>query len=168
MLSAHRLTNEKTIVVTGGRGFIGSHVIEKCLKNGHTIINIDKMTYAANKTLAFQGDYQFIDQDIAELKDLPFCDIIVNFAAESHVDNSIDSSINFMKSNVMGVYNILEILKNKKIEGLVSAWEYECPLYVQISTDEVFGDIEEGFFQEGDRHKPSNPYAATKSAAPDT
>jgi dTDP-glucose 4,6-dehydratase len=70
-----------------------------------------------------------------------------------------------MKSNVMGVYNILEILKNKKIEGLVSAWEYECPLYVQISTDEVFGDIEEGFFQEGDRHKPSNPYAATKSAA---
>lgn len=158
-------TRSKTFVVTGGLGFIGSHFIDKALSRGHNVINIDCETYAANKDLKFSGNYTQIKEDIAKIKDLPHCNVIVNFAAESHVDNSIEDSFNFVNTNFIGVYNLLEIIKNKKINHAISAWEYECPLFVQISTDEVFGDIEEGAFNEADRHTPSNPYSATKSAA---
>ena len=109
----NRLQDNKTIVVTGGLGFIGSHFIDRALAEGHTVVNIDKETYAANKNLNFSGNYRHVKEDIAELESLPYCDIIVNFAAESHVDNSIDSSMSFMMSNILGVYNMLEILKNK-------------------------------------------------------
>lgn len=158
-------TRSKTFVVTGGLGFIGSHFIDKAMSRGHNVINIDCETYAANKDLKFSGNYTQIKEDIAKIKDLPHCNVIVNFAAESHVDNSIEDSFNFVNTNFIGVYNLLEIIKNKKINHAISAWEYECPLFVQISTDEVFGDIEVGDFNEADRHTPSNPYSATKSAA---
>lgn len=160
-----RLEDKKIILVTGGSGFIGSHFIEKCLDNGHKIINIDKLTYASNLDVKFKGDYSFINKDISEIKDIPNCDIIVNFAAESHVDNSINESINFIKSNIIGVYNILEIIKNKKMKSMLNAQNYSIPIFFQISTDEVFGDIDEGSFLEDDRHLASNPYSATKSAA---
>ena len=160
-----RLENSKTILVTGGLGFIGSHFIEKCLNLGHKIINIDKMTYAANKDLKFKGSYACIQSDISEVKDIPNCDFIVNFAAESHVDNSISESINFLNSNIKGVYNLLEIIKNRSIQSALNAYKYKMPIFFQISTDEVFGDIDEGFFKENDRHHSSNPYSATKSAA---
>lgn len=160
-----RLDKKCTFVVTGGLGFIGSHFVDKVLSLGHKVINYDKETYAAHTDLKFKGDYQYIKADIADIKTIPYCDFIVNFAAESHVDNSIEDSFCFVKSNIHGVYNILEILKNKKIDSLVSAWEYDYPIFLQISTDEVFGDIEEGFFKEEDVHTPSNPYSATKSAA---
>ena len=161
----NRLKGKKTIIVTGGLGFIGSHFVDQVLKMGHKVINYDKETYAAHTDLKFLGDYQQIKEDVADIKSIPYCDFIVNFAAESHVDNSIEDSFCFVKSNIHGVYNILEILKNKKIDSLVSAWEYEYPVFLQISTDEVFGDIEEGFFKEDAVHTPSNPYSATKSAA---
>jgi dTDP-glucose 4,6-dehydratase len=160
-----RLSSKKTIVVTGGLGFIGSHFVELALKNGHKVINVDCETYAANSSLRFSGDYTHIKEDIANINDIPFCDIIVNFAAESHVDNSISSSKNFISTNVLGVHNLLEILKNHKIKNLQTSWAYKVPLFVQISTDEVFGDILKGFFTETDQHKPSNPYAASKSCA---
>ena len=160
-----RLANPKHILVTGGLGFIGSHFIDKCLAEGHTITNIDKITYASNTNLKFSERYTFIKRDICELKEIPACDIIVNFAAESHVDNSITESFNFLNSNVRGVYNILEIIKNNKAKSTLSAQKYKVPLFVQISTDEVFGDIEVGSFKEDDRHKASNPYSATKAAA---
>lgn len=159
------MSRNKVFIVTGGLGFIGSHFIESVLKKGHTVINIDCSTYAANKNLKFSGNYSHINEDISKLKEIPYCNFIVNFAAESHVDNSIEDSFNFIRTNVIGVYNLLEIIKNKKIQSAMSAWDYECPLFVQISTDEVFGDIEEGFFFENDRHLPSNPYSATKSSA---
>lgn len=161
----NRLKGKKTIIVTGGLGFIGSHFVDQMLKMGHKVINYDKETYAAHTDLKFSGDYQQIKEDVADIKSIPYCDFIVNFAAESHVDNSIEDSFCFVKSNIHGVYNILEILKNKKIDSLVSAWEYTYPVFLQISTDEVFGDIEEGFFKEDAVHTPSNPYSATKSAA---
>lgn len=164
-MKSDRLKTRKTIVVTGGLGFIGSHFVERALAEGHRIINIDKITYAANSWLEFKGDYQLIKEDIAEINDIPFCDIIVNFAAESHVDNSIVNASNFIDTNVLGVHNLLEIIKRHKITNMQTAWGYVAPLFVQISTDEVFGDILEGAFNESDRHKPSNPYAATKSCA---
>lgn len=158
-------TRSRTFIVTGGLGFIGSHFIEKALNKGHKVINIDCETYASNKDLKFSGNYTHIKEDISKIKDLPHCNVIVNFAAESHVDNSIEDSFNFVRTNFIGVYNLLEIIKNKNINHAMSAWEYECPLFVQISTDEVFGDIETGSFVESDSHTPSNPYSATKSAA---
>ena len=161
-----RLNNKKIFLVTGGLGFIGSHFIEKCLRLGHKVINVDKISYASNTDLQFSGDnYSFIKKDICELSELPHCDIIVNFAAESHVDNSISESINFINSNIKGVYNILELIKNQNIRSAIGARNYTMPLFVQISTDEVFGDIDNGFFKEDDRHQSSNPYSATKSAA---
>jgi len=162
----NRLNKSKSFLITGGLGFIGSHFIELLLKRNHKVLNIDKISYASNK-IDFNNhpNYSFLKEDIANLKEIPDCDFIINFAAESHVDNSILSSFEFINSNVLGVYNLLELIKNKKIRNMQQAWEYKTPLFLQISTDEVFGDIEDGFFKEEDRHKPSNPYAASKSAA---
>jgi len=146
------------IVVTGGRGFIGSHFVDLALNHGHTIIDIDKMTYCSSKTLPWDNHekYTLIKEDIADIKHIPFCNVIVNFAAETHVDNSITCCGEFVKTNINGVYNILELLRGKV---------YERPLLVQISTDEVYGDTLHGSFCEDDMLNPSNPYSATKSAA---
>lgn len=145
-------------VVTGGRGFIGSHFVEKALSLGHKVFDIDKMTYAANKNLPWDNhkNYEHICQDITELKHIPPCDYLINFAAESHVDNSIHESKTFLRSNTDGVHNLLELLRGKV---------YERPIFLHISTDEVYGDTISGTFSEKDRLNPSNPYAASKAAA---
>ena len=147
------------ILVTGGRGFIGSHFVEKALGLGHSIVDIDKMTYAANKSLPWDKNtnYTLIVQDIAYIKHLPSCDVIVNFAAESHVDNSIRDTDPFIKSNILGTHNLLELVRGKP--------GYDRPLFFHISTDEVYGDRLEGSFVETDILKPSNPYSATKASA---
>ena len=146
-------------LVTGGRGFIGSHFVEKALRKGHTVIDIDKMTYAASEVLPWDNNenYTLLREDISEIKHLPKCDVIVNFAAESHVDNSIKASEVFLKSNVMGVHNLLELVRGKQ--------QYDRPLFFHISTDEVYGDRLQGSFVETDKLTPSNPYSATKAAA---
>lgn len=147
------------ILVTGGRGFIGSHFVEAALKKGWCIIDIDKMSYASKKILPWDNNknYTFLKADISELTHLPSCDLIINFAAESHVDNSIKSSEIFVKSNIIGTHNLLELIRGKPA--------YDRPLFFQISTDEVYGDRLEGKFTELDKLNPSNPYAATKAAA---
>lgn len=162
----NRFDQNTICVVTGGLGFIGSHFIDKVLAQGWRVINIDKVNYAS-LPLDFGGhpNYYHIKEDISEIKDLPFCDLIVNFAAESHVDNSIEGAGIFIKSNFMGVFNLLEIIKNKIPSNASKSWTYKLPLYLQISTDEVFGDILEGSFSEDDRFRPSNPYAGSKGAA---
>tara|TARA_B100001094_G_scaffold72494_1_gene68772 strand:+ start:14726 stop:15640 length:915 start_codon:yes stop_codon:yes gene_type:complete len=147
-------------VVTGGRGFIGSHFVEKVIKEGHEVIDIDKMTYASNKTLPWDDYHQYthIKEDICDLTHIPVCDVFVNFAAESHVDNSIEAPKVFLKSNVEGVFNILSLLRAKV---------YQKPKFIHISTDEVYGDVnldEEDKTEESILH-PSNPYSATKAAA---
>lgn len=146
-------------VVTGGRGFIGSHFVEEALKLGWKIIDIDKVSYASSKTLPWDDHprYSFIKEDIVNLNHLPSCDILINFAAESHVDNSIKSSGEFLESNVKGVHNLLELVVGKP--------KYDRPLFVQISTDEVYGDRKTGIFVETDKLSPSNPYSATKASA---
>lgn len=146
-------------LVTGGRGFIGSHFVEKALERGDVVVDIDKMGYASNDNLPWDNhpNYTFIKADISEIQHLPSCDVIVNFAAESHVDNSIKSSDVFVKSNVLGVHNLLELVRGKP--------SYDRPLFFHISTDEVYGDRTEGLFTEEDKLKPSNPYSATKASA---
>jgi dTDP-glucose 4,6-dehydratase len=156
----------KTVLVTGGLGFIGSHFIEAALDRGWKIINIDKKTYAANEIdFGKHPNYSLIVQDIAEIKSIPACDIIVNFAAETHVDNSINESYSFLKTNVIGVHNLLNIILKQIQENLIHSWQYKIPTFFQISTDEVFGDIEEGFYKTDDKLYPSNPYSATKASA---
>ena len=145
-------------LVTGGRGFIGSHFVELCLSKGHKVIDVDKMTYASNQKLPWDDNenYTLIKEDIGNLTHLPLCDIIVNFAAESHVDNSINEPDVFAQSNILGSQNLLNLLRGKV---------YERPLFVHISTDEVYGDIENGHMTEESCLNPSNPYSASKAAA---
>jgi dTDP-glucose 4,6-dehydratase len=147
------------LVVTGGRGFIGSHFVELALKNGDTIIDYDCVTYCANQSLPFDNNpnYKHIKQDICEVKHLPMCDYVVNFAAETHVDNSINDTVPFIKSNILGVHNLLEIIRGKS--------EHERPVFFHISTDEVYGDTVGSSFKENDRLMPSNPYSASKASA---
>lgn len=148
------------VLVTGGLGFIGSHVVDLLLTRGYHVINVDKMTYAIREDTDFQTrpNYEFIKEDICDLRSLP-PDIthIINLAAESHVDNSIIDSAPFFRSNVEGVYNLLELVRKTP--------EDKRPVFIQISTDEVYGDILAGSFREDARLTPSSPYSATKAAA---
>ena len=147
------------LVVTGGRGFIGSHFIELAIANNDYVFDYDYMSYCSNYSLPFDNhpNYKHIKEDICNITHLPTCDVLVNFAAETHVDNSIRDTNPFLKNNVVGVHNLLEIIRSKP--------KYERPLFVQISTDEVYGDRPNGEFQETDKLTPSNPYSASKAAA---
>jgi len=153
----------KIIYVTGCLGFIGSHFTELALKKGYFVIGVDKCTYAADRSLiehfSNHPNFKFIKNDINDLKSLYDCDFIVNFAAESHVGNSIKNSVVFMESNVLGIQNLLELIRFKKSNT------FERPRLIHISTDEVYGDIETGSHTELDLLKPSNPYSASKAAA---
>lgn len=148
-------------IVTGGLGFIGKHFVRRCLDDGRYIKNFDSLSYAADRQAMREFEdhpnYRFYEADIRSLDFLPECDVIINFAAESHVDNAISSNRKFCDSNFMGVQNLLELVRMKQ--------EAERPLFVQISTDEVYGDIIDGKHSESDTLVPSNPYSATKAAA---
>lgn len=153
----------KVVYITGCLGFIGSYVTRECLKKGWYVKGVDKITYAANDELLWEfNDYEnfsFINSDINDLKFLYECDYIINTAAETHVGNSIVSSDDFIHSNIDGVHNILELIKNYRLES------NKKPTLLHFSTDEVYGDIDEGAHVETDLLKPSNPYSATKAAA---
>ena len=133
----------KNIVVTGGLGFIGSNLIDLLISKKYSVINLDKVSYSSNfynlKEHKNNTKYKFIKCDLNSkkisnilLKYKPIC--IFNLAAETHVDRSITGPKNFIKSNILGVFNLLEVLRinNKKIK------------FIHISTDEVFGDIKSG------------------------
>lgn len=153
----------KIVYVTGCLGFIGSYVTRQCLEKGWYVKGVDKITYAANDELLEEfnkhKNFSFVHCDINDLKFLYDCDYIINTAAETHVGNSIANSDDFVHSNINGVHNILELLKNHRQENL------KKPILLHFSTDEVYGDIESGSHTESDLLKPSNPYAATKAAA---
>ncbi len=152
-------------IVTGGLGFIGSNLVEYLINLGHFVINIDKVSYSSNfynlKNVQKNKRYKFFKLDINNKKKLAIVirkfkpKAIFNLAAETHVDRSIDNSSQFIKSNILGVHNLLEILlSNKKIK------------FIHISTDEVFGNImKNSRADENFPYRPKNPYAATKAAS---
>ena len=151
------------IYITGCLGFIGSHVTKACLDKGWYVYGIDKCTYASNvhklQDFSTYPKFKFEQNDICNIDRLVDCDYFINVAAETHVDNSIRKSDDFVNSNINGVYKILELLKTYKREGMI------VPTLLHFSTDEVYGDISEGEHIETDILKPSNPYSATKAAA---
>ena len=155
----------KVVYITGCLGFIGSHVTRACLEKGWYVRGIDKCTYASNQELLFeftenyQDHFCFEREDINDLKFLYECDYVINTAAETHVGNSIANSDEFVHSNINGVHNLLELIKNYRQESS------KKPIFLHFSTDEVYGDIEDGAHTEKDLLKPSNPYSATKAAA---
>jgi dTDP-glucose 4,6-dehydratase len=152
---------KKIVYVTGCLGFIGTHVTRQCLDLGWYVIGVDKMTYASNASFLPEFEkypnFKFIQSDINELEMLYDCDYFINTAAETHVDNSIERSDHFVHSNINGVHHILKLINQKP--------KYKMPVLLHFSTDEVYGDILEGFHTEQDLLKPSNPYSATKAAA---
>jgi dTDP-glucose 4,6-dehydratase len=155
--------SKKVVYVTGCFGFIGSYVTRECLKKGWQVMGIDKMTYAyfpdAYDEFLEHPNFSFERIDINELEFLYECDYVINTAAETHVGNSIVKSEDFLHSNVNGVYNLLELIRNYRSEG------NRKPILLHFSTDEVYGDILEGEHIETDLLTPSNPYSATKAAA---
>jgi dTDP-glucose 4,6-dehydratase len=153
----------KIVVITGCLGLIGSYVTRQCIQKGWMVYGIDKFTYAANEESYDEfiqyENFEFVKEDIATLTYLPDCDYVINIAAESHVGNSIIDSTDFIESNVVGVKNLLDIIriKPKNIDN--------PPIFFHFSTDEVYGDITTGEHIETDILKPSNPYSASKAAA---
>lgn len=149
------------INVTGGLGFIGKYFVRQCLDRGAYVRNFDKVSYAADvcaqEEFLKHPLYSFHNVDITHMDFLPESDVLVNFAAESHVDNAITSSVKFCHTNILGVHNLLELVRAKH--------EAARPIFVQISTDEVYGDITSGSHDEDTRLVPSNPYSATKASA---
>ncbi len=165
----------KNFLITGGCGFIGSHFVKALIKNGHFVVNLDKMTYAADfKNVAEienNKNYRFIKGDICS-QDLVYSilqdfsiDAIINFAAESHVDNSIKFADVFIKTNIEGVFSMLQAslqyykkLSDKKKDNF---------RFVHISTDEVFGSLNEADkpFDEASSYRPNSPYSASKAAS---
>lgn len=152
----------KVVAVSGCLGFIGSHLVEALVQRGYYVYGLDNETYAANTDLletwrGFSDIFKYQKADIVTLDHLPDVDAIINLAAETHVDNSIRDSRAFVRTNVLGVQNLLELVRSKR--------QYEMPRFVQISTDEVYGDVEDGVTGEDAPLNPSSPYAASKAAA---
>ena len=151
---------KKIVYVTGCLGFIGFHVAKKCLEAGWYVYGIDKVSYAANTDLLEQlwdyDNFKYEKRDINDIKRLVYCDYVINCAAETHVDNSIEDSNIFVHSNINGVHRLLELIRQQSGKK---------PTLLHFSTDEVYGDIDAGSFTETQLLKPSNPYSATKAAA---
>ena len=158
--------SKQIAVVTGCAGFIGITFTKLLLERGWLVYGIDKFTYVANfeelQTLAniYPNTFTYVIEDIKDIDRLPECDVVFNLAAESDVDNSILNMDNFINSNISGVKNLLEIITHRSVQI-----KNNKPLFFQVSTDEVYGDKEEGSFDETAALMPSNPYAATKAAA---
>lgn len=160
------------IIITGGAGFIGSHVVRWFVTNypNYQIINLDKLTYAGNlanlKDIEDQPNYRFVKGDIA---DAAFVDTlfaseqptaVIHLAAESHVDRSISSPLEFVMTNVVGTVNLLNAAKEH--------WEghYSERLFYHVSTDEVYGALDDtGMFTEETKYDPHSPYSASKASS---
>ncbi|WP_276389051.1 dTDP-glucose 4,6-dehydratase [Eudoraea chungangensis] len=167
-----RSANKKTLLITGGAGFIGSHVVRKFVKSypQYHIYNLDALTYAGNlenlKDIEDYPNYTFIKGDILDVALISEIfykyrfDGIIHLAAESHVDRSIDEPLAFVKTNVLGTVNLLNAAKN-----LWQDTTQGCRFY-HISTDEVYGTLgKDGLFSETTAYDPNSPYSASKASS---
>lgn len=156
------------VIITGGSGFIGSFAVNKYLKKGHKVLNIDKLTYASNSKRIKKNkkNYFFIKSDISNPSLYKVINkfnpnIIINFAAETHVDNSIKKPSKFIYSNIIGTYNLLEISKRIWLKNKKKNFKF-----IQISTDEVFGSVSNNKpFDEESNFRPNSPYSSSKASA---
>ncbi len=162
----------KTILITGGAGFIGSHVVRLFVNKYHDtqIINLDKLTYAGNlenlKDVEGKPNYNFVKGDIVDsnfindlFKKYQF-DGVIHLAAESHVDRSISNPMEFIQTNVVGTFNLLNSAKNHWSEN------FNGKLFYHVSTDEVYGSLgTEGFFVETTPYDPQSPYSSSKASS---
>jgi dTDP-glucose 4,6-dehydratase len=144
------------ILVTGGAGFIGSHFSKRLAAGGDEVVVLDKLTYSGNRANLDGADVEFVQGDIADLAAVTAtaqgCAAIVNFAAETHVDRSIFGAAEFIETDVLGTYVLLDYAREHGIR------------FVQVSTDEVYGDLPAGVAsKEDDPLRPSSPYAASKA-----
>jgi len=166
----------KKFLITGGAGFIGSAVIRQIINcSEHQVLNLDKLTYAGNldslNSIDYSDRYAFVRADICDANALKLIfndfqpDIVMNLAAESHVDRSIDGPADFIQTNIYGTYQLLEVSRaywKSLNEHKKSSFRFH-----HVSTDEVFGDLEETdeFFTETTPYKPSSPYSASKASS---
>lgn len=169
------MSEQRKILITGGAGFIGSHVVRRFVRNypGYQIFNLDKLTYAGNlenlRDVEEAANYHFIKGDITDASFLEKIfgehqfDGVIHLAAESHVDRSIVSPMDFIHTNIVGTVNLLSAAKST---WLNPQSEIRNPKFYQVSTDEVFGSLgENGYFTETSRYDPRSPYAASKASA---
>lgn len=167
--------NYKKIIVTGGAGFIGNNLVRYLINNTDSIIlNIDLLTYAGNlyslKDIEDNSRYRFKQHDISDQPAMQSIfnefkpEAIMHLAAESHVDRSIDNPVDFLKTNVMGTYTLLEVSRNYWLQ--LSDEEKAKFRFLHVSTDEVFGSLpENGFFTESTPYDPKSPYSSSKAAS---
>jgi len=169
----------KIILITGGLGFIGGHFVHQFRQHSPRvkIVVVDKNTYAADRnritSIEEQENFSFIEADIADAKKMNDLfqryqpTFVVNFAAESHVDNSISGPAPFLTTNVTGTFNLLEAARHLWMEKPHQIKEvFHKARFYQVSTDEVFGSLgEEGFFSETSNYAPNSPYSASKASA---
>jgi dTDP-glucose 4,6-dehydratase len=148
------------ILVTGGAGFIGSNFVKLLCNKAKEVVVVDNLTYASNYEYIKNQPIQFVKCDITDIVSLDdifkqyTIDTIFHFAAESHVDNSIKDCMPFVFTNIVGTINLLDMVIKYKVSN-----------FIQVSTDEVFGSIETGYFNENSQIQPRNPYSASKASA---
>src|SRR5690606_18853202 len=165
---------QKTWLVTGGAGFIGGNFVLDAVAAGIRIVNLDLLTYAGNpdtlRSLEGNPDHVFVQGDIGDRELVSGLlkqyqpDAIVNFAAESHVDRSIDGPAEFVKTNVVGTFSLLECVRDYWRELPIDCKDvFRC---LHVSTDEVYGSLgDEGKFTETTPYAPNSPYSASKAAS---
>ena len=166
------MKNEKTILITGGAGFIGSHVVRRFVKHypHYLVVNADKLTYAGNlanlSDVEKSENYRFEKTDIVDKQQVSALfgkysfDTIIHLAAESHVDRSITGPDEFVFTNIVGTVNLLN--------AALASWQnnFQGKLFYHISTDEVYGSLgEKGFFTEETPYDPQSPYSASKASS---